>query len=182
VNVHQRFVFVDYAHTPDALQNILKTLKETSLRNDRTTGRLICVFGCGGDRDPHKRASMGTIVRRYSDLAVITSDNPRTEPPLQIIEQILNGMETPAERVVRTKNRSQNIFSYKIVVEPDRRQAILLAIQASSPGDTIVIAGKGHEDYQIMGHHKIPFDDRIEACNALATLSTDLISPQEMSS
>jgi UDP-N-acetylmuramoyl-L-alanyl-D-glutamate--2,6-diaminopimelate ligase/murE/murF fusion protein len=125
---------------------------------------------------------MGTIVRRYSDLAVITSDNPRTEPPLQIIEQILNGMETPAERVVRTKNRSQNIFSYKIVVEPDRRQAILLAIQASSPGDTIVIAGKGHEDYQIMGHHKIPFDDRIEACNALATLSTDLISPQEMSS
>jgi UDP-N-acetylmuramyl-tripeptide synthetase len=175
VNTYQRFVFVDYAHTPDALYNVLKTLKETAVSNDHPTGKLICVFGCGGDRDPYKRASMGTIAQRYSDLAIITSDNPRTEPPLQIIEHILNGIETSADRNGQTKNRAQEMKVQGIMVEPDRKRAILLAMQVSSRGDTIVIAGKGHEAYQIMGHRKILFDDRIEARNAMETLSSDFI-------
>lgn len=141
-------VVVDYAHTPDGLENILKTAREIN------GGRLITVFGCGGDRDRTKRPQMGAIAARYSDFAVITSDNPRTEEPLAIIRDIEEGMKSgPA--------------GAKYCVEPDRRQAIQLAIGMAGTGDVVVIAGKGHEDYQIVGSQRFPFDDRLEAAAAL---------------
>ena len=159
-----RHVFVDYAHTPDALENVLATLGEIS------TGRLICVFGCGGDRDAGKRAKMGEIAGRMSDLAVITSDNPRTEAPLAIIEAIREGTRavcpqelTPAEVQA---GRSE---AAGYVVEPDREKAILLAIQASRPGDAVLVAGKGHETYQIVGSQVLPFDDRETVKRGLAS-------------
>jgi UDP-N-acetylmuramoyl-L-alanyl-D-glutamate--2,6-diaminopimelate ligase len=141
-------VVVDYAHTPDGLENILKTARQI------TPGRLITVFGCGGDRDRSKRALMGEIAARYSELPVITSDNPRTEDPLQIIADIEEGV-----RKVRRPG--------DYVVLPDRRKAIAYAINTGSRGDAVVVAGKGHEDYQLIGAEKLPFDDRSEAVKAL---------------
>jgi len=131
-------IIVDYAHTPDAL--------DTVLRNARafTRGRLLAVFGCGGDRDRTKRPIMGSIAASRADLAIVTSDNPRTEEPLAIIEEILTGIPD------RTT----------IVVEPDRARAICRAIREMSPGDCLLIAGKGHEGYQIIGTTRIAFDDR----------------------
>lgn len=158
----QRHVLVDYAHTPDALENVLSTLKKIM------PGRLICVFGCGGDRDRKKRPLMGEIAGRWSDVTVVTSDNPRTEEPLKIIEDILPGVE----RAVSNKFDADAIetgFSGKgYIVEPDRAKAIHTAIRISKPGDSILIAGKGHEDYQILGATKIHFDDRETAGAALA--------------
>lgn len=142
-------VIVDYAHTPDGLENTLKTARQI------TQGRLITVFGCGGDRDRAKRPMMGEIAARYSDFAVLTSDNPRTEDPLAIIEEVEAGVRHFAGK-----------GSY--AVEPDRRMAIRLAVSAARRGDVVVIAGKGHEDYQIIGMRKFPFDDRLEAAAALA--------------
>lgn len=130
-------IIVDYAHTPDGLQNILSTAREF------TRGKLISVFGCGGDRDRTKRPIMGKIGCDLSDIAVITSDNPRTEEPMSIIEDILKGLD------------SENY----IVVE-NRREAIKKAILEAKSGDVIVIAGKGHEDYQILKEGKIHFDER----------------------
>jgi UDP-N-acetylmuramoyl-L-alanyl-D-glutamate--2,6-diaminopimelate ligase len=141
-------VVVDYAHTPDGLENILKTAREIA------GGRLITVFGCGGDRDRTKRPQMGAIAARYSDFAVITSDNPRTEEPLAIIRDIEQGLKFGPS-------------GEKYCVEPDRRQAIHLAIGMAGTGDVVVIAGKGHEDYQIVGTQRFPFDDRLEAAEAL---------------
>ncbi len=138
-------VFVDYAHTPDALSNILKTVKEL------TTERLIVVFGCGGDRDKTKRAVMGKIACDYADVVVVTSDNPRTENPLAIIEDIKKGVD----------------FSKEVIIEPDREKAIFSAIFLAKPKDTVVIAGKGHEDYQIIGKDKIHFSDQEMAKKAL---------------
>jgi len=159
-----RHVFVDYAHTPDALENVLATLREVS------NGRVICVFGCGGDRDTGKRAKMGEIAGQMSDLTVITSDNPRTEAPLAIIEAIREGILavcpqelTPAEAEAGGRDASG------YVVEPDREKAILLAIQAARPEDAVLIAGKGHETYQIVGSQVLPFDDRETAKRGLAT-------------
>jgi UDP-N-acetylmuramoyl-L-alanyl-D-glutamate--2,6-diaminopimelate ligase len=137
-------VIVDYAHTPDGLENVLETAREI------TAGRLITVFGCGGDRDRRKRPLMGKAADRLSDYLVVTSDNPRTEDPVKIIEDILPG-------IGRT--------DYKIIV--DRRKAIIHACSIALPGDTILIAGKGHEDYQIIGLKKIHFDDREEVERAL---------------
>jgi UDP-N-acetylmuramyl-tripeptide synthetase len=142
-------VFVDYAHTPDALERVIAALRPL------TRGRLIVVFGCGGDRDRGKRPRMGQIVARDADLAVVTSDNPRTEEPLSIIEMILAGV-----REVEPKE--------KPIVEPDRRAAIGRAVRAAGPGDVVLIAGKGHEDYQILGKTKIHFDDREEAAAAIS--------------
>jgi len=160
-----RFVYVDYAHTPDALDNVLTALKGIS------SHRIICIFGCGGDRDKAKRPLMGEIAGGLSDLAVITSDNPRTEKPLDIIGQIQAGTEragtlkyTPAELTPDFKQKGY-------VVEPDRRSAIELGISVSRPGDTVLIAGKGHETYQILGSKTIDFDDREEARRALAGLA-----------
>lgn len=131
-------VFVDFAHTPDALSNVLKTLKEL------TNGRLITVFGCGGDRDPYKRPKMGRISEEYSDLTVITSDNPRSENPGKIIDEIAHGFQDPS----------------RFVVKEDRREAIAEAIRIAQPDDLILIAGRGHEPYQTFAHQTVEFNDR----------------------
>jgi UDP-N-acetylmuramyl-tripeptide synthetase len=136
-------ILVDYAHTPDALRNVLSAVRPLTAR------RLICVFGCGGDRDPTKRPVMGAAVAELADLAVVTSDNPRTEHPRAILDQILPAVPRP------------------FFVDVDRRAAIRAAIAEATPGDVVVIAGKGHEDYQIVGTTKRPFDDRVEARRAL---------------
>ncbi len=141
----QPVVLVDYAHSPDALTRVLSTLRPL------TRGRLICVFGCGGDRDPSKRAPMGRAVAHAADLAYVTSDNPRTEEPRAIVDAILEGMPDASRRVV----------------ELDRAAAIARAIAGASPADVVLIAGKGHEDYQIIGTEKRPFDDVAEARRAL---------------
>jgi murE/murF fusion protein len=144
-------VLVDYAHTPDALRNVLSAVRPLTAR------RLICVFGCGGDRDPTKRPKMGAAVAELADLAVVTSDNPRTEDPRAIIDQILPGVPRP------------------FLVEADRRAAIKAAIAEATPGDVVVIAGKGHEDYQIIGTTKHHFDDREVAAEAIAEREVRLL-------
>ena len=132
-------VIIDYAHTPDGLENILKTFE------DCEKNRLIVVFGCGGDRDKTKRPIMGEIGSRLADIAVITSDNPRSEDPQAIIDDIMVG-------VVK--------HGAKIIVEPDRTKAIAKALSAAKAGDVIVLAGKGHETYQILASGKIHYDER----------------------
>jgi murE/murF fusion protein len=145
-------ILVDYAHTPDALRNVLSALRPLTRR------RLICVFGCGGDRDPTKRPKMGAAVSELADLAVVTSDNPRTEDPRKIIDQILPAVPTP------------------FFVDVDRRAAIRAAIAEATLGDVVVIAGKGHEDYQIIGTTKHHFDDREEAATAAAEREQRLVA------
>ena len=132
-------VIVDYAHTDDALHNVLTALRAL------TRGRLICVFGCGGDRDRSKRARMAAVVEELADLAYVTSDNPRTEDPAAIIGQILKGFSGAG--------------GCGVEVQADRRLAIGAAIANARPGDTILVAGKGHEDYQIVGTRTLHFDD-----------------------
>jgi UDP-N-acetylmuramoyl-L-alanyl-D-glutamate--2,6-diaminopimelate ligase len=140
-------VIVDYAHTDDALKNVLSTLKPLC------RGRLIVVFGCGGDRDRTKRPRMARVAEEFGDLAVVTSDNPRTEPPEAIIADIIGGFRRPD--------------APDIVVEPDRQGAIKLAIERARPGDIVLIAGKGHEDYQIIGDRRLHFSDREVALHCL---------------
>ncbi len=133
-------IVVDYAHTPDALERVIKTTKRL------TKGRVITVFGCGGDRDNGKRPIMGKIASHYSDIVIITSDNPRTENPKIIIDDIIKGI-------------SENNYT----IEINRKKAIQKAVKAAKKNDTIIIAGKGHEDYQIIGRKTHHFDDREEA-------------------
>ena len=137
-------VYIDYAHTPDALDNACRTLRELN------PGRLIVVFGCGGDRDRSKRPLMGQVVGELSDFAVITSDNPRSEPPQQIIDDIMTGMTTMA----------------KIAIV-DRAEAIQKTIAASRAGDIILIAGKGHENYIESNGVKIDYSDHSQALKAI---------------
>jgi UDP-N-acetylmuramoyl-L-alanyl-D-glutamate--2,6-diaminopimelate ligase len=151
-------VLVDYAHTPDALAGVLGSLRPM------VGGRLLCVFGCGGDRDRGKRPLMGEAVARAVDLAVLTSDNPRTEDPLAIIADAEPGLTAGGSIPLGMLDASARGY----VVEPDRRRAIAAAITAARAGDCVVIAGKGHEDYQIVGTTRLPFDDRAEARRALA--------------
>ncbi|MBQ3217112.1 MAG: UDP-N-acetylmuramoyl-L-alanyl-D-glutamate--2,6-diaminopimelate ligase, partial [Oscillospiraceae bacterium] len=139
-------VLIDYAHTPDGLENVLRSVR------DFCKGRIICVFGCGGDRDRAKRPLMGEIAVRCADLVIVTSDNPRTEQPMGIIQEILTGMEgtkTPC------------------LVEENRRKAIRLAMEQGRKNDVIVLAGKGHETYQILGTEKVHLDEREEVKAAL---------------
>jgi len=143
-------VLVDYAHTPDSLENVLGASREL------TTGRLIVVFGCGGDRDRGKRPLMGAVATRLADLTIVTSDNPRSEDPEAIVAQIAEGAATGGR-----------IFS----VQPDRRAAIHQALAEAKPGDLVLIAGKGHETGQEFAAHTIPFDDRVVASEELAALS-----------
>jgi UDP-N-acetylmuramyl-tripeptide synthetase len=160
-----RFVYVDYAHTPDALENVIKALIAVM------QGRMICVFGCGGDRDKEKRPLMGEIAARLCDLAVVTSDNPRTEDPMAIINQILDGARK-TNKTEYSASELKNGFKEKgYVVEANRQQAIQLGIAVSKAGDTVLIAGKGHETYQIIGTTTKAFDDREEARKALRTVS-----------
>ena len=141
VNRGQNFaVFVDYAHTPDGLENVLRTARSF------TRGRLWVVFGCGGDRDRGKRPLMGEIAARLADVSVLTSDNPRSEDPLAILREVAAGAA-----------------GGNYVIEPDRAAAIRLALTGAQSGDTVLIAGKGHEDYQIVGDRRLPFDDRVQA-------------------
>jgi UDP-N-acetylmuramoyl-L-alanyl-D-glutamate--2,6-diaminopimelate ligase len=139
-------VMVDYAHKPDALAAVLEALRKLNPR------RLICVFGCGGDRDRGKRPIMGEIAARLADLPLLTSDNPRTEDPLAIVAEVEAGLRGAGLK------RGGGPGGY--LVEPDRRAAIGIALSMASAGDMIVIAGKGHEDYQIIGKRKFHFDDR----------------------
>jgi len=143
-------VVVDYAHTDDALKNLLETLRELKPR------RLITVFGCGGDRDRTKRPLMGTVASRVSDLVILTSDNPRTEPPEAILEDIGRGIP---------KSRDA-----QIEVVADRRDAIARALEVAGPGDVVAIAGKGHETYQVLRDRTVPFDDRQVARDLLGRL------------
>jgi len=156
-NESGKFVFVDYAHTPGALKNVLSALKSTA------HGRIICIFGCGGDRDREKRSQMGEIAGNLCDLAVVTSDNPRSEEPMEIIRQVCIGTQKAFRHHYNRSDLKQGFEKKGYVIEPDRRKAIHLGILAALPGDTVLIAGKGHENYQIVGNKTISFDDRSEA-------------------
>ncbi len=140
-------VLVDYAHTDDALQNVLKALRPL------TRGRLMVLFGCGGDRDRTKRPRMAHVAAQYADLVMVTSDNPRSEEPGKIIEDILAGFTQQQRSKVR--------------IEPDRRRAIAEIIGLAESGDIVLLAGKGHENYQIIGREKLPFDDAAIAAEAM---------------
>lgn len=133
-------VIVDYAHTPDGLENVLKAAREIT----PSTGKLYCIFGCGGDRDATKRPKMGKIAEELADKVIITSDNPRSENPQQIITDILAGFKSVND----------------VIVEPDRELAIKEAYKMAKPNDVVLLAGKGHEDYQILANETIHFDDR----------------------
>jgi UDP-N-acetylmuramoyl-L-alanyl-D-glutamate--2,6-diaminopimelate ligase len=134
----QPLAIVDYAHTPDALAKVLEAARV------HARGRLFCVFGCGGDRDPGKRPLMGAIAESHADVVIVTDDNPRTEASADIITQIVGGMT----------------YGETVQVIADRAEAIRHALAEADPGDVIVIAGKGHEDYQIVGRDVLPFSDR----------------------
>ncbi len=151
--------FVDYAHTDDALAKALSALRALGPR------RLLAVFGCGGDRDRGKRPLMGLAAGRGADLVVVTSDNPRSEDPDAIIGAVIPGVEQAGLRRLTPALARQGATGY--VVLPDRREAIALALEAARPGDAVLIAGKGHEDYQIVGAERRHFDDREEARRAL---------------
>jgi UDP-N-acetylmuramoyl-L-alanyl-D-glutamate--2,6-diaminopimelate ligase len=140
-------VFVDYAHTDDALRNVLESLRPLA------TGKLIVVFGCGGNRDRMKRPRMAAAAEHYADRIFITSDNPRDEDPMSIIEEIMTGLGSDGHQKSR--------------VQADRRLAIRAAIEAAESGDIVLIAGKGHENYQTIGGQSRPFDDAAEARQAL---------------
>ena len=153
-------VLVDYAHKPDALEAVL-----TALRRLRA-GRIICVFGCGGDRDRGKRPIMGEIAGRLADIPVLTSDNPRSEDPMAIITEVEKGL------IAAGRSRSDDASTKGgYVVEPDRRAAIGLALRLATAGDAVLIAGKGHEDYQLVAGRVLPFDDRVVVREIAAELA-----------
>ncbi|HXX81106.1 MAG TPA: cyanophycin synthetase, partial [Thermodesulfovibrionales bacterium] len=150
VDAGQEFLcLIDYAHTPDALERLLSTAR-TFLKKKAARGRVIILFGCGGERDRGKRPAMGEIATRLSDYAIITSDNPRSEDPMEIIKEIVSGVSGGGYRVI-----------------PDRREAIATAIEMAGPGDIILIAGKGHEEYQEIKGIRYPFSDREIAEHAM---------------
>lgn len=145
-------VLVDYAHTPEALESLLVAARSLAFAHEG--GRVIAVFGCGGDRDTQKRPHMGSVAASRSDVTVVTSDNPRHEEPLAIIDDIVAGVD-PSRR-------------QHLIIEPDRTAAIKLAVEEARPGDVVVIAGKGHETTQTIGDRELPFDDRQVAAEAMA--------------
>jgi UDP-N-acetylmuramoyl-L-alanyl-D-glutamate--2,6-diaminopimelate ligase len=152
-------VFVDYAHTPDGLRRVLLALRPN------TKGRLIALFGAGGDRDPTKRPLMGKVAAELADVLVLTSDNPRSEAPERILEAIEAGvLATGCPKLTAAELPGS---SRGFLVEADRRAAIRLAVAAARPGDTLVLAGKGHEKVQIVGDKRLAFDDVVEARSAI---------------
>ena len=152
-------VVVDYAHTDDALKNLLETARPLA------SGRIITVFGCGGDRDRTKRPLMGAVAARLSDLVIVTSDNPRSEDPARIIEEIKRGIVMPADRAPRGQPlpRRRRASPSSIAGRPSRRRS-----HDARPGDLVLIAGKGHEKTQAIGDRVLPFDDVDVARNALS--------------
>jgi UDP-N-acetylmuramoyl-L-alanyl-D-glutamate--2,6-diaminopimelate ligase len=156
-------ILVDYAHSPDALEKVLGAVRPL------TRGKLITVFGCGGDRDRGKRPLMGEIAGRLSDFVVLTSDNPRTENPLAILDEVEAGIRRTSMSKLSAAGLGSGVSQTQKLepktesgyyVEADRRAAIGIAIHVARPGDLVLIAGKGHEDYQILGTNKVHFDDR----------------------
>ncbi len=160
----QPAVFVDYAHTDDALRRVLQNLSPFR------TKRIITVFGCGGDRDHGKRPLMGEAATAYSDLVIVTSDNPRTEDPMEIIREIETGIRTPKFSDISEFEQQPHTKGYLVL--PDRGEAIAAAIGIADTADIVLIAGKGHEDYQIIGSRKLSFDDRKIARERLALWQT----------
>jgi UDP-N-acetylmuramoyl-L-alanyl-D-glutamate--2,6-diaminopimelate ligase len=161
-------VLVDYAHTPDALRRVL-----LAVRGDALGSRLLCVFGCGGDRDAKKRDVMGEIAATHADVVVITNDNPRTESPVAIAECIEQGVRRVAS-IPRVEQADLGACSRGYAVELDRRKAIALAVASARPSDIVLIAGKGHETYQVIGEQKHAFDDREQARAALVRRGREL--------
>ncbi|HSK10728.1 MAG TPA: UDP-N-acetylmuramoyl-L-alanyl-D-glutamate--2,6-diaminopimelate ligase [Vicinamibacterales bacterium] len=159
-------VVVDYAHTDDALRNLLETARPLAPE------RLITVFGCGGDRDRTKRPLMGAVAARLSDLVIVTSDNPRSEDPQQIIDEIKRGIVVPPERSRPADPRTPQKYALPRTTPHlaivDRRLAIARAVETAQPGDVVLLAGKGHEKYQVIGDRELPFDDAAVAGDALA--------------
>jgi murE/murF fusion protein len=155
-------VFVDYAHTPDAMENVLQTLRDVA------PGRLICLFGCGGDRDRGKRPLMGAMAAKYADVVIVTSDNPRTEDAEAIIDEILPGLAGSDKRKLPVSQLlTEPTLNQGFAVIQSRRDAIAAVCSLATAGDTILIAGKGHENYQIIGRERTFFDDCLEAANGL---------------
>jgi UDP-N-acetylmuramoyl-L-alanyl-D-glutamate--2,6-diaminopimelate ligase len=154
-------VFVDYAHTPDGLDRILATLQELA------PSRIVTLFGCGGNRDRGKRPEMGRIAARRSDVVVVTSDNPRNEDPQDILRDIVPGLEAEGWTEAAPDEAPGR---KRFVVIEDRKAAIRRALELAQPGDAVAIAGKGHEDVQIIGNRRLPFDDRQAVRDALAAL------------
>lgn len=154
-------ILVDYAHTPDALRNVLSALRDLRPR------RLIALFGCGGDRDHAKRPAMGEIAAKLADFVILTSDNPRSEDPQAIIEEIRSGIEAA---IMPALSRAEGLQEARkgFVTIADREEAIIYAVSLLFPGDVLVVAGKGHEDYQIIGKHRRTFKDRDKIIHALA--------------
>lgn len=155
-------VFVDYAHTEDAIRSVLSTLSELGKR------KIITVFGCGGDRDRGKRPLMGKAAVSFSDIAILTSDNPRTENPLSIIDDIERGIHEISVKKLPAETLNKHSTGKCYTVIPDRKHAIEQAVLLANSSDIVLIAGKGHENYQIIGDKRIPFDDRKIAKHALA--------------
>ena len=153
-------VVVDYAHTDDALKNLLETARALS------TGRLITVFGCGGDRDRTKRPLMGAVGGKLSDVLIVTSDNPRTEDPAAIIDEVLRGIPGGADRAARGSRPGPR--GPEVLAIVDRRDAMTKAIDIARPGDLVIVAGKGHEKTQVVGDRELPFDDVAVSREALA--------------
>jgi UDP-N-acetylmuramoyl-L-alanyl-D-glutamate--2,6-diaminopimelate ligase len=160
---HDVAVLVDYAHTPDALRRVLRTMRAV------TPNRLIAVFGAGGDRDKGKRPAMGRVGVEGADLCVLTSDNPRTEDPRRILDEVATGAEQAGGIHIEAADLRDATRGYCRVVE--RREAIGTAIRAAGSGDTVLLAGKGHENYQIIGANRQHFDDREEARAVIASLA-----------
>ena len=162
----QPCVLVDYAHTPDALKNVLQTLRSLA------EGQLICVFGCGGDRDQGKRPLMGAVAAECASISIVTSDNPRSEDPADIIQQVAQGaasmgaVELTIEELFGDQAVRYGDFPGYVCLE-DRKTAVHAACVLAGPGDIVLLAGKGHEDYQVIGQERIFFDDRVEGLNGL---------------
>ncbi len=143
---------IDYAHTPDALRNVIEAIRAII----PATARIITIFGCGGDRDKGKRPQMGEIASNLSDRVIVTSDNPRSEDPLAIIDDILSGISGPKRKIIE--------------IEPDRAKAIRMGLSNAKTGDIVLLAGKGHENYQVIGNERLHFDDREEVLKYDSTL------------
>ncbi len=154
VDLGQKFLaLVDYAHTPDAVERVLSAVREI------TSGKVIAVLGCGGDRDAKKRPLMGKALAAGADFAIFTSDNPRSEEPMSILNEMTSGLASELEK------------NEKVIIEEDRRGAIAIAVSEAQPGDVVVVLGKGHETGQEINGEKHPFDDRLELARAIERLA-----------